>query len=129
MRASIPNVSQGSSSGFISGDLGISLVVEDFCDYFIDDLVQIIEDVEEWAQDDLRKRASRRRGWKQFSDDLHVEAVKGDLSYHADKHDDAVAQLEFGILPDPLIRTAIIDQSNKISKRMQKALDKVAPVA
>lgn len=129
MRASIPSMSQGSSSGFIGGDLGISLVIEDFCDYFVDDLVQIIEDVEAWAQGDLRTKAGRSRSWRRFADDLYVEASAGDLVYYADENDEAVAQLEFGILPDPMIRTTVVDQSAKISKKMQKALDKVAPVA
>lgn len=129
MVASNDNTSSSVSGAFFTGHFGFIDTTLDFCDNIVEELGEILEQEEAWAQKDLQSKARRNRAWRGIRQSLRVDMENGEYRYYSDEHDAAAAELEFGDRPKSLLRPVAYTHGNKLSKRISKSLEGRSPIA
>ena len=129
MEANISNTTSGSSAEFVSGDLGLLVSLDHFCNTFLDELASAISEAEDWAQKDLQDRAKDNPAWSPYADGLRVRIEESDVLYYSETDDEAVVDLEYGISPNSLLRSTARSHSEHIRQKIETYLEQVAPVA
>lgn len=128
MMASNDSTSSSVSGAFIQGQFGFTDAILDFCDNIIEELGDILEEAEDWAQEDLQKRARYHFGWRKIKDSLRVDLVDGEFSYYSEE-DARATELEFGRIPKSLLRTTAHKHGDKLEKRINRHLEEQSPIA
>jgi hypothetical protein len=136
MKASQPDVSNGSSASFISGSPIVVPAVEWFEENIVDILMSAIDSAEKSATKELRDKASSIKGWDKIAEDLKVsveggEIVVGQTGSFTDLNSYS-SDLEYGTgesPPSPLLRKTMIREETKLVSDIHRNLEKDLPVA
>lgn len=125
----------GSGPAVIQGQLSVITETMKFLDTFMDDLVNVLDDVIDDASKRLELEAAGDQEWQEYAENLDVELIDGEIHvYHngSDLDDQEMASLEYGdfaTAPSPLLRTFAFTEVPKMQKEIQERLNGMVPYA